>query len=744
MVDLRRISCKKTRFSCKKIAYSELRRFQQSEYIRALTWRKRLERVHFLPEVKDEVKALSHESVQSILCQGSPFHFSKQLTQEATDSLENLLFGDLTSVKKLGNHELLLLLSLLQKLSIENISLLSKVLEECIIRFHSLAFAEVAHVTYKANTLPESVKQTFVQRWIPKVVSSLHLLGARGTSSGDLSSVAKITYALSQHLSQKDDILVTLLSQCPMGEEPDERVFSRNCSLIAQSMLKTDIVNYEFLHTASEFYHNAMKHHIDLPWTQHRGDYITSISNVVFSLEEAVEAPFPTADFLHFMDTSEFFGYHNKDLFVTFQRYIDLKLEYFIRHPHVAAYYRGDNDDSKSQITQRFLELVKSQRYKHTVSGKQDLQRLMKDMLASPRRERRDVWRIDDIYTIGLKYVTKREVFAKFLDVILCKGKLDKLSTREREMLKDLCQIYARYDGGLLSHISDMVPIKPFNNVFIEYRYEFTGKNYKVVPQSNMRWFPHGPDFDELCRSYMKEGKEEHLKAINDCFQVIVSYLPRVSCWDSVWRMLSVIDKSRCMEMLPLVRSFLEESFLGFHRLTTPLKTTCSVASYLIKNVNEADDYIIQVDSCARILELLLTCEGSRDYACLHTFGNVIELYVELKCALDRNAPLPSDIRSIMDHMSSTLRRYLMEFTTTKKDIFSLPVTNDLYDQVRRSIALYNNADFNSEYITPERTLELLRCTGQSVDTEFLQINAEFIRHILLHGIVLSDSTNIV
>lgn len=201
----------------------------------------------------DEVGKLSSESVQRILCQGSPFHFSKVLVKEESDSLASLLFGNLISVKRLGSHDLVVFLSLLTKLSVDNYPLLSRILDECVVRFHAFTLPEITHIAFHICDLPECLKYTFRQRWMPRVLSLLRQLDLSTFGAKDYSTLAKLTYTLLCNAPQEEKLLLDLLSVFPLcGNIEDGRSFSRDCGLVCSSMLRSDTVNYDFLRTASE------------------------------------------------------------------------------------------------------------------------------------------------------------------------------------------------------------------------------------------------------------------------------------------------------------------------------------------------------------------------------------------------------------------------------------------------------------------------------------------------------------
>lgn len=733
MVTLRRLSSKKTRFSCRKLAYSELCRFQHLEYTRALTWRKRAEKILFLPEVKDEVKQLSSESVQRILAQGSPFHFSRTLEREAEDSLHTKLFGGLLSARRLRNHDLVLLISLLRKLSAANVPLLYRALEECLTRFNSFMLSEIAHVSYITTSLLEPIKDSFCQRWITKLVSLLRRTDLASLHPSDFSSIAKLTYTLSHNLPQQHDLLLKLISALPPAEKYDAKVFSRDCSLLCRGMLKTGIVNYDFLREASDFHQMALSQHVDALTLRIRERTIMSGGKMVFSLNEPLDSHVRVPDVLALLEAYEHFGYHNKELMSTFNRYVESTLAYFTSDPRVPDLYRRKPVNSTHLVTRKYIELLEIQAYKRSTTGKNDLQKLLKDLIASIPRDPEEIWSIETTFTIGNRYNVNRKLFASFLHILFSNIQMETITAKQREMLQELCRTHLRFHPKLFSHLT----LNTKNDLAISgarINESNPGTSFAIVGSQSKTWFTHGQSFEELCEMYIKEQKNEQLLAIKESFEAMGSYLPRITCWNGIWKMFRVITVSGSMDMLPLIHSFLEESFLGFQLLDCPIEDACSICLTLLTGTKLSSSELLCLHSCVRVIELLLTSELSRDYAKLETFANVLELSAAVKCHLDEWKDHSDDVKYLVQQLSSVLLRFLKGFSKAKTEIITIPVEKDVHYKVQRCITRLFTQSRELEPFTPEKTLELLRRAKGYQNFEFLAANTNLIRHIILDG----------
>ncbi|ORM41211.1 Intron-binding protein aquarius [Babesia sp. Xinjiang] len=736
MVFERRSTAKRSHFSCKKLSFLELQRYRRLEYGRWLTRRKRAERVCFLPSVKDEVGALSAESMQRILHQGSAFHFSKDIVIDRSKTLHHLLFDDFLNVRRLTQHELLLLVSVLPKLSAPNHNLLSRALHQCVSRFDRFSFAEVAHFSFLICHLPECLKIHFSRQWLPKVANLLHRLDPNDFGGSDFISLAKLAYALSHLSPGSNSLAAALISTLPTCDGDNPRMFSRDCSLVCRSMLASGTVNYRFLSHASEIYtrqvDQAVLYFVD---RLHRRSALGR-SSIVFTLDDApAETLVAIDDLLLFLSTCERFGYHNKALLSTFHRYVEYCTSLFLSDSRAAEYYRNYGGASPDKFTRKFAELVRSDRYRHPRSGKHNLEQLLKELLAGMVSDPDGFWPIESIYIVGSNYVTHRSEFAKFLDFVLCKVNYEVLSYDDKSRLLTLCRLYHPFHPKLLRHMAALAvkdaarPVVPS-----------VGGNREDVADTTSdekgnEIFLDVISFRHHYASYTTEGNGKDLHKLIVLFPRLAAHLPEIICWDCVWQMLHVIARSHCAEMLPLVRSFLEESFLGFHPLDEATGDITQIIIHLLKQGKSFNESGLYLDSCVRIVDLLSSADLSRDYGSLYIFGNFFELFVTvrrfLKLAMAHD---DDDTRLTLERLSSCLERYLESLSFNKQGLLSLEVPLSVYVQILTSLSSHFGVDLTADATSAERSLELLRvhCAGEGAT--FLRSSAALIRHILFQA----------
>ncbi|GBE61275.1 non-canonical purine NTP pyrophosphatase, putative [Babesia ovata] len=735
MVFARRLSAKKARFTCKKLAFLEVQRFQREEYGRWLTRRKRAERVLFLPSVKDEVGELSAESMQQILHQGSAFHFSKDLVVERQDSLHHLLFGGVFNVRRLETIDLVLLASVLTKLPSTNNALLSRALVQCDLRFDSLSLSEVAQLSFLIRDLPESLKEPFSRQWLPKVARLLRRLNSDSVGA-NLSSLAKLSYAISHFAPHLRESLFVLLSSLDVGDIPNAQLFSRDCSLVCQSMSASGVVNYDFLRDSSQFYESQLNQTVESLTGRLRRRQVLSGHNVVFDLEDGgVESAVDIDHLLIFLSTCERFGYHNRTLLQTFNSYVDCCSLVFVNECRAADHYRRHGSRTPNQLTKKFAEAVRGGQYKHPVGGKQQLQKLLKDLLASLATDKDGYWCLDAVHSIGTKYVTQRRNFARFLDFIIRNVNKDLLTTSEKAALHELCRSYQPFHCELTAQLGALTKDNRSHTTTQPQVQLCDDKGSEVVSVDPRNVASIVTSFREAYTSYVANGRPESLATLASLFPVLAKKLPDVVCWDCVWQMLHVIAVSRCVDMLPLVRSFLEESFLGYHPLSQAAGDASSVMSHLLDSEDTTEGHLLYLDSCVRIVELLLEADLSRDYADLHIFGHFFELLTKVSHTLERDkGGRDEDRRLLVERLRSQLERYLVKFSEVKRCLQEVEVPRPVYVQVLGGIYRHCGLDSLPGAMSAEKAVELLRSLCVAEDTAFISKNATLIRHILFQG----------
>ncbi|CDR95554.1 hypothetical protein, conserved [Babesia bigemina] len=735
MVFARRLSAKKARFTCKKLAFLEVQRFQREEYGRWLTRRKRAERVLFLPSVKDEVGELSAESMQRILHQGSAFHFSKHLVVERQDSLHHLLFGGVLNVRRLDPIDLVLLVSVLTKLPSTNNALLSRALLQCDLHFESLSLPEVAQVSFLIRELPESLRESFIRQWLPKVVRLLSRLNLDGVGA-NLSSLAKLCFTISHFAPHLRHPLFVMLTSLEVGDIPDPQLFSRDCSLVCESMSSSGVVNYGFLKDACHFYESQLNKTVESLSDRLRRRQALSGHNVVFHLEDGgIESAVDIEHLLTFVSTCERFGYHKKTLMEALDRYVDCCSVVFVNECRAAEHYRRHGTSTSDQLPRKFAEAVRSGRYRHPVSGKQQLQKLLRDLLASLSTEKHGYWCLGAIHSIGTKYVTQRRTFARFLDFVMRNINKDMLTTAEQRILRGLCSSYQPFLCELTAHLGALMrdsAIQAAEQPQTQPHHNCTGE-MRSVDFCNIASTVNS--FRETCASYIADRRPESLTTLLSLFPILAAKLPDIVCWDCVWQMLNVIAESRCIDMLPLVRSFLEESFLAFQPLSQAAGDISTVTAHLIGSECTTDGYLLYLDSCVRIVELLSEADLSRDDADLSMFGHFFELLTKVGHVLQRHSDgFDADRRLAIERLHSLLQRYLVKFSEVKRYLPGVEVPNAVYVQVMGGIYRQCGLDSTPAAMSAEKAVELLRCLRVAENTAFISKNTDLVRHILFQG----------
>ncbi|GFE55810.1 bfpT-regulated chaperone, putative [Babesia ovis] len=735
MVLEKRPTAKRARFTCKKLAFLELQRHRRLEYGRWLTRRKRAERVYFLPSVKDEVGVLSAESVQRILHQGSAFHFSKDIVRESSESFHGLLFDGILNVRRFSQHELVLLISVLVKLSTPNHKLLSRALLQCTLRFDSFTFSEVAHLSFLISYLPESLSLEFIKQWMPKVAILLRRLDFKDFGNTDFSSLAKLSYAVS-HYSPECHLLVSdLLSALPGYNGGNDRLCSRDFSLVCRSMLTSGVVSYGFLRDASDFYTSQLNQAIECLLQRLNRRSVLSRRRIVFTLEDSASEPTVVMDdLLLFISTCDHFGYHNRPLLDAFNRYIrDISLS-FITDRHAAKYYRSHGSANPDIITKRFSELIRSGHYKHPKSGKQDLQKLLKDLYGSITHEPEGFWSIRSICAIGSKYVTDRHGFSKFVDFVLSNLNYDLLSSDEKNHLSGLCQSLQAFNPRLVRYMAalgDCGNVKPIASMYLDENTVLHERKMESIDGTQVE----STVFARHYTAYIAERKSPDLEMMLRLFPTMASKVPLIICWECVWQMLHVIAIGNCFEMIPLVRSFLEESFLGFQNFDHASQHISDITLRIISaggNFNEIDLYM---DSCVRIVELFTCASLSRDHGDLPCFANLFNLFANLHHILQHGfTEMDEDTSLSLERLLRCLEQYLESFSGKKQGLLSQTVPREVYTQVMSAISRYFCLDLATDGLSVERSLELLRIHHDTEGASFLRSNAHLFRHIILQG----------
>ncbi|GIX64047.1 SDR family NAD(P)-dependent oxidoreductase [Babesia caballi] len=750
MVFARRVSAKKVRFSCKKLAFLELQRFRRLEYERWVNRRKRAKRVFFLPSVNDEVEELSADSVQRILHQGSAFHFSKDVVVKRSDSLHELLFDGLLNVRRLDGHELVLLASVLVKLSASNHSLLSRALVQCHLRFDSLTLAEVAQISYIIPDLPLHLRESFARQWLPNVACLLRQLECNNLDGSDFTSLAKLSYVMSQFPQKYDNELFTLLSSLPVHNGDDMRLFSRDCSLVCQGMLASGIVNYNFLMDACDVYKTHMNHNVDVLEARFQRRASLSYRRVVFTLEDdASEAPVNMDHLLLLLSACDHFNYHNKELISAVCRYVDCYSLALVSDSRAAEHYRSLAKDSPDGLTAKFAELVRSGRYKHPKNNKQQLRLLLKDLATSLNLRHSPFWGINTICNLASKYVTQRRTFSKLLDFVLRHVKLHVLSIEDKSALSLLCQSFQPFHPRLAVHLANLSPDggthtdatrdnKPTVSPDGAVRVRSTGNIGSIDISSAVS------NFNDLYGSWLTDRNPEVLRRLLEQFSAFADTLPRIMCWECIWKALDVIAAERRLEMLLLVRSFLEESFLGAHPLDKASGNICTVAMHLIFAGSTLSEPVLYLDSCVRIIQLLTSADLSRDYSDLFVFGHYFELFIKMNSFISSTShAYDEDFRLLVQQLSNGLESYLEAFPRVKCDMLSAPVPRDVYEQVTKAISGFFKVESAPNKPMAELTLELLRGACNAKRPPILRANATLIRHIVLQGSLLPPENSL-
>ncbi|EDO05276.1 hypothetical protein BBOV_I001920 [Babesia bovis T2Bo] len=730
----RRLSFRRSRFSCKKLAFLELQRYRWQEYGRWLTRRKRAERVYFLPSVKDEVDVLSSESVQRILHQGTAFHFSKDIVKSSPDSSHKSLFEGLINLRRIKQSDLVLLLSLLIKLGVSEYTLLSRTLLHCISRFENFTLSEVAQISFVIQDLPESFRNEFCRRWMPKLIRLLSRLVSNDRLPFDFGELAKLSFALSQFSPTSYSVISALLSHIPIHDGENDSHHSRDISLFCRSMLRSGFVNCEFLSYVSSFYTDTLTKALDRIITRTNQRSVLSRRNIVFALEDDHSDCFvPLDDLLLFLKTCERFGYHNRALLSVFISYVQSCMSYMVHDRYVAEYYRNYMTTPKDSVASKIRHILLSGKCKDVKSGRLNLQHIVKELNKNPSRSSWRFWSISSICTVGSKYITHRFEFAMFMEFVLSKLDLDGINQPETVALLELCHNFSNFSSRLVSYITPLSKRLSSLSATNDKDDDTIGMAHA---NTNLIGAPLTvSSLSKHCESYIKDGNDAALQSIIHTLSQMSLRLPDVYCWPCIWQMVNIAATKRCFEVLPILRSFIEESFLGIINLDDASEHACTVINHLLDDARPFAEFGLYLDSCLRLIELFTAASLSRDYGDLVCFGNFFHLCVTVGLwKSHKSLDADPDTVEAVQRLSSILEHYLVLFSETKRDKLSQEVPRRVTKRVLSSLKMHYGlgSDYNSNTI--ECCLGLLRSNDSAKSLGFIRSNVDLIRHIILQN----------
>ncbi|KAK2197494.1 bifunctional P-loop containing nucleoside triphosphate hydrolase/CWF11 family/DNA2-NAM7 helicase-like [Babesia duncani] len=319
---INRASPARSRFTCKKITYLENVRYRRNEITKAITERKRLERVLFLPQVCDEVAELTHESVQRILHQGSLFHIYKNVENIETQVLEKNV-----NLKRLDNQNLVLFFTRECNFNKQK-RRLGQILNAITNRLDSLSLVHCSQIAFCITKLPNSLKNFTGRKLLLDIIERIDRLPIHKYVHYS-SSLIKLAYAIAELSALDSGLLPRIISLFPSNISSYSDNIKRDINLLSKTLLQTGIANYEFLAYACGYYATKLQES-----SREIENFINernSNPRIIFTLEHHDLQLLDLQSITNFTKCLEYFGYNNKRFYSLLYGYIKT----IVAHPYL-------------------------------------------------------------------------------------------------------------------------------------------------------------------------------------------------------------------------------------------------------------------------------------------------------------------------------------------------------------------------------------------------------------------------